>query len=150
MLEINQTFLEAKFNKEEWDSFEQFKDFYITYFQETQNHDVKYLDEEGNETVFKPIIHFPNLKKYEIWSEGTILPNGTRISSFLVGAELGRNFAEACHKFACKKYLNDLTMSDKLLKNINTVGMFEYDSEDLSFMGLKWYWNKDVASRAFG
>lgn len=144
---LSEVFLQARFNKEEWEEFDKFKEFYINYLRETSYSEVTYISEKGKSEVFSPIFHFPKLKEYEIWSEGTILPNGTRLESFYVGKEKGRNFAEACHKHACKKYLNSVHLEKEKISN---VGMFDYDPEDLSYMGLKWYWSKELAGKSFG
>ncbi len=150
-IELQEIFLQAQFNKAIWDTFEEFKDFYVTYLRETRYAEISYVTEDGKVSeVFQPIIHFPTLKTYEIWSEGTMLPNGTRLGHFFVGEETGRNFAEACHKKACRRYLNTVTTEKDMINKVSSAGVFDYDHEDISYLEMKWYWSKEIAEKTFG
>lgn len=149
MLIVEQHFLEAKFNPENWDTFENFKDAYIDYLRQTIVSELTYIKSDGEREIFDPIIHAEDTITFEIWMEASM--SGDHHEELqMIGKVAARNFTEACHKLACKQYLEQVLKNESdTLCAINKVmiGVWGYDPEELSYFGRKWYPTMDMAYR---
>lgn len=106
-----------------------------------------YTDENGVERKVPPICHYP-LKEYQVWMEG-YADNGGRDGARLWGTVDARNFAEACHKVACVKYLTQLEELEAK-EEAHELSRFDYDAKRLTYWGCGLYWSQELAAQSFG
>ena len=141
--------VKESYNPKSWSSIEEFEEYYL------QEHAEKgrpnyYTNNEGKERFVKAIDHFPELKEYEVWSEG-YAATGNQGTAHLHGKAKARNFAQACHIVMCTEYLKKIEVDNN---PVNTkyvdAERWDYDPNNYSYWGCALYWSEDLASKSFG
>lgn len=142
--------VKQKFNPRYWKSIDDFEEYFLRRIQETQADRNYYTDRNGVEKQIDHINHFPELKEYEVWSEG-FAATGQSASATLLGKAFARNFAQACDIVMCKNHL-------KRIEEVNSPdyqgycppNTWDYDPRKLSDWGCELFWSKELAAKTFG
>jgi hypothetical protein len=149
---ISTTFnqIQKEFNPKYWDSIDELEEYYLRNLSERIYDTNYYTNRDGVEIKIPPINHFPELKEYEVWSEGWAATGGSG-GATLMGKAKARNFAQACHIVMCKSHLEFTEKeNDHNYKEYSTPGRWDYDPSRLSYWGCRFFWNKELASKSFG
>ena len=142
--------VQKAFNPRYWDSIDEFEQYYLRRIQETMSDRNFYTDRNGEEKQIDRIDHFPELKEYEVWSEGYAI-QGDSSGASLLGKAYARNFAQACNIVMCKRELEQIQKdSAPDNKEYVSLGTWDYDPFKLKVWGCSLYWSKYLASRTFG
>lgn len=143
MLIINYKQIETVYKKRsfiDFASIEEYEKYFLFECSERLAGITIYYDRNGIINEIPSIDHFPELKNYEIWL-GSIV-EGQQFKPKFLGHEVGRNFAQACHTFMCKKFLNDTEITNSM-KDKNTIsGRWNYDPKQLTYQGRKLHWSE--------
>jgi len=94
-----------KFNPNYWKSIDEFEEYFLRRIQETMSDRNYYTDRSGVQKQIDFINHHPELKEYEVWSEG-YATTGQSSGATLLGKVFARNFAQACDIVMCKNHLS--------------------------------------------
>jgi len=138
-----------KFNPRMWDNVDEFVEFYLLRLSEKNADTNYYTDKNGEEQVIPPINHYPELKEYEVWMTG-FAATGQSAKAHLLGKAKARNFAEACHKVVCEKYLENIKETESDPKTQYGIGRWDYNGNELTYWGCELYWSEELARKSFG
>lgn len=139
-----------KFDKRMWPKgIDEFEEFYLLYLREKGNY-IYYWPERGDRVELKQINHHPELKEYEIWMTG-YQATGESNTAVLLGKVKARNFAQACHIYYCKSFLEyQEEYNDIDYKEYIDVARWDYDGNRLSIWMCNLYWSEELARKSFG
>lgn len=142
--------VEAKFTPQYWTSIDEFEEYYLRRIQETMADRNYYTDRNGVERQIDFIDHHPELKEYEVWSEG-YRATGESANASLYGKTLARNFAQACDIIMCKQHLEWIEkVNHPSYKEYNPPSKWCYDPQRLTDWACALYWSKELAKKSFG
>lgn len=132
-----------------WD-IDEYEKYYLQRHGEVDSDRIYYTDRNGNKTEIDHIDHFPELKEYQVWSEG-YSATGEHSGASLVGTAKARNFAHACDIVMCLhrlKWINEINNPDYT----EYIGghRWSYNPRELSDWACKLFWNETHARKSFG
>ena len=138
------------FNPQQWKSVEEFEQYFLQRQSEIRQEPNYYTDKNGVEKVIEPVSHFPELKLYEVWSEG-YAATGESGGAILMGKAHARNFSQACHTVMCMNFLeNGMKINKPTYKGYVDAGRWDYDPSRLTYWGCLLYWSEELAKKTFG
>jgi len=138
------------FNPNKWGSIDEFEEYYLRRIQETMPDTNYYTGKDGVERSIGFIDNHPNLKEYEVWSEG-YMATGESGNAYLVGKCFARNFAQACDIVMCKNRLEWINrVNDPTYSKYNPPQKWSYDPQKLTDWACALYWSKELAIKSFG
>lgn len=133
-----------------WKSIDEFEQYYLRRIQEKLSDTNYYTNREGVEITIEPINHFPELKMYEVWSEGFNI-QGNSSGAVLLGKALARNFAQACDIVMCKNHLAWIErVNSPDYKEYCPASTWGYNPNELSDWGCGLYWSEELARKNLG
>jgi len=133
-----------------WKSIDDFEEYYLRRIQETMADRNYYTDRNGVERQIDFINHHPELKEYEVWSEG-FSATGQSAEATLVGKAFARNFAQACDIVMCKSHLAWIEkVNSPDYKEYCSPRKWDYDPHRLTDWGCALYWSEELARKSFG
>jgi len=142
--------IQSEFNPRYWKSIDDFEEYYLRRIQETMADRNYYTDRDGIEREIDFINHFPELKEYEVWSEG-YAATGQSSDATLEGKAFARNFAQACDIVMCKNHLKWIEkVNHPDYKEYCPPRKWDYDPHKLSVWGCGLYWSEELARKSFG
>ena len=142
--------VKSKFSPQYWKSIYEFEEYYLRRIQETMADRNYYTDRNGIEREIDFINHHPELKEYEVWSEG-YAATGEMSDATLYGKVFARNFAQACDIVMCNKhlkYINECNKPD--YKEYCPPSKWCYDPNKLTDWACALYWSEELARKSFG
>jgi len=144
------TGIQKKFNPQYWKSIDDFEEYYLRRIQETMADRNYYTDRNGVERQIDFINHFPELKEYEVWSEG-FAATGQSLDAILIGKAFARNFTQACDIVMCQNHLKWIEkVNSPDYKEYCPPSKWSYDPNRLSDWGCRLYWSEGLARKSFG
>lgn len=147
--------VKEKYIPEYWDSFEEFEEYYLIRVSETSDQTNHYTNKEGVVIPIKPINHFPELKEYEVWSEG-YCTTGQDGTALFHGKAKARNFGQACHIVMCTEKLKHIAKQNNPNNPPNPLmedchgSRWDYNPSKFNVWSCGLYWSKELASKSFG
>lgn len=145
-----QTHIKATWDPIRFPDINEYEDFYLQYRRETLPDRIYYTNKEGIEQHIDRIDHFPNLKTYEVWSEG-YTATGERGTATLIGKTVARNFRQACDIVMCTRHLEQIQKEiDPDYKEYYSQSPWAYDPHTLKDWGCRLFWSEKEAKKSFG
>jgi len=142
--------IQSLFNPQYWSSIDEFEEYYLRRIQETCADRNYYTDRNGVEREIDFINHHPELKEYEVWSEGFSI-TGQEGNALLLGKAFARNFQQACDIVMCKSHLQFIEEVNKPdCTEYCPPRTWDYNPRQLTDWVCALYWSKELAEKTFG